>query len=57
MDIGSALLVKLYSSRQDPIAQALRMVLYPQDRQLPTEMRQLLAAMDRPRRSGDMAAC
>jgi hypothetical protein len=57
MDIGSALLVKLYSSRQEPIAQALRMVLYPQDRQLPAEMRQLLTAMDRPRRSGGMAAC
>jgi hypothetical protein len=57
MDIGSALLVKLYSSRQEPIAQALRMVLYPQDRQLPGEMRQLLAAMDRPRRSGGIAAC
>ncbi len=57
MDIGSALLVKLYSSRQEPIAQALRMVLYPQDQQLPGEMRQLLAAMDRPRRSGGIAAC
>jgi hypothetical protein len=57
MDIGSALLVKLYSSRQEPIAQALRMVLYPQDRQLPADMRKLLAAMDRPRRSGGMAAC
>ncbi len=57
MDLGSALLVKLYSSRQEPIAQALRMVLYPQDRQVPAEMRQLLAAMERPRRPGGMAAC
>ena len=57
MDLGSALLVKLYSSRQEPIAQALRMVLYPQDRHLPADMRQLLAAMDRPRRPGAMTAC
>ncbi len=57
MDMGSALLVKLYSARQQPIAQALRMVLYPQDRQLPADMRQLLAAMDRPRHSGGMATC
>ena len=57
MDLGSALLVKLYSSRQEPIAQALRMVLYPQDRQLPADMRKLLAALDRPRATGRMAAC
>ena len=56
MDFGSALLVRLYSSRQEPIAQALRMVLYPQDRQLPPDMRHLLAAMDRRRRSSGVTA-
>ena len=41
-------MARSYSERQEPIARALRGVLYGQERNVPCEMSQLLAMIDRP---------